>query len=125
MFMNQIKVGPARKTELEMSESNDLPRTTIVTNRDGKSLVRRVARNTFIHEAKVLDFKQFRGVQPINDITQIYQWTKVLGSGSYGQVHEAVNLKAKVSCAVKIISKKRVYKSKVTSNLVKKELEVL
>ena len=51
-------------------------------------------RKTVIHEAKVLDFKQFRGVQAVDDIHKYYKWVKVLGAGSFGVVHEAVNAKA-------------------------------
>ena len=64
--------------------------------------------STFIHEAKLLDYQSFRGIQPIEDISSMYQWTKVLGVGASGEVHEALNLKANVRCAMKIMKKRKV-----------------
>ena len=78
-----------------------------------------------IHEAKILNFAKFRGIQSVSNISQLYKWTKLLGAGSFGQVHEALNLKANVSCAMKIMSKRKVCKDRLTKNLVKKELSVL
>lgn len=57
VFKKQIKVGPARDTEL-LNGTDELPRTTVITNRDGKSLVRTLAQTTdIIPEAKMLDFR--------------------------------------------------------------------
>ena len=59
--------------------------------------------NVIIHEAKVLDFRHFRGVHKIVNIADYYTWTRLLGSGSFGSVHEAISVKSNVSCAVKIM----------------------
>ena len=63
---------------------------------------------TFIHEAKLLDYQSFRGIQPIDDISSVYQWTKRLGVGTSSEVYEALNLKANVRCAMKIMEKRKV-----------------
>ena len=49
----------------------------------------------------------------------------MLGAGSFGEVHKAINLKANIECAVKVMKKKKIYGRKALANQVKKELGVL
>ena len=49
----------------------------------------------------------------------------MLGAGSFGQVHEAVNIKANVTCAVKTMKKSKVLRNRVLAAQVKTELAVL
>ena len=44
----------------------------------------------------------------IDDIGKYYKWTGVLGGGSFGEVHKALNLKSDVECAIKIHRKNRI-----------------
>ena len=37
------------------------------------------------------NFKNFRGFHTVQDINEIYELKKLIGSGSYGSVYEAVN----------------------------------
>ena len=84
-----------------------------------------VNRQTKIYDPKTLDFRHFRGVQRITNFSNIYKWTRLLGAGSFGEVHEAINLKANILCAVKVMKKKKIYGRKALADQVKKELGVL
>ena len=74
---------------------------------------------------KLLDFCRFRGVQNVDNIDKFYQWKRVLGAGSFGQVHEAKNLKANFNCAVKILQKRKVCRNQTDKMLVRNELSAL
>ena len=75
-----------------------------------------VDRKTKIHGPKTLDFRHFRGVQRITNFQNNYKWIRLLGAGSFGEVHEAVNLKANILCAVKVMKKKKVYGRKALAD---------
>lgn len=93
---------------------------------NGKTLVRAsVIRSTILHEAKHLDFRHFRGVHKVTNFYELYDIKKRLGAGAFGEVYEALNIKANVTCAVKKICKKKVYGSKTLAAAVKTELAVL
>ena len=77
------------------------------------------------YDRKELNFTYFKGIKMVTNIAKMYKWTKVLGSGSFGQVHEAMNLNANVPCAVKIMSKKKMCKDRSNKEHVKKELAML
>ena len=49
----------------------------------------------------------------------------IIGAGAFGEVFEAVNLKANVTCAVKRICKKRLHGSKTLTEAAKREISVL
>ena len=51
------------------------------------------------------NFKNFRGFHTVQDIKEIYELKKLIGSGSYGSVYEAVNKQTNEPCAVKMIVK--------------------
>ena len=40
----------------------------------------------------------------------------MLGAGSFGEVHEAINLKANILCAVKVMKKKKIYGRKALAD---------
>ena len=55
-----------------------------------------------------VDLRYARGVNRIDDIEKYYRWTGVLGGGSFGEVHKALNLKSDVECAIKVYQKHKI-----------------
>ena len=78
-----------------------------------------------MHEAKLLDFRHFRGVQTVENFFQFYKWSRLLGAGAFGEVHEAENLKSGMICAVKVMNKRKAFKTRKLLDQVKQELQVL
>ena len=69
-----------------------------------------------------------RGVNRIDDIGKYYRWTGVLGGGSFGEVHKALNLKSDVECAIKIYHKNKIERntnSELMTQLLRDELAFL
>ena len=104
-----------------------MSRTIVKRGSDGKALLRTMtpARATIIHEAKMIDFRRFRGVRTVTSFEQFYEKTKILGAGNFGHVYEARNLKADVVCAVKIMQKRKVCSDAAGREFIKKELACL
>ena len=50
--------------------------------------------------------KNFRSFEKIKNIRSLYEFKKQLGSGSYGTVYEAINIKSGESRAIKVIQKR-------------------
>ena len=73
----------------------------------------------------MLDFQRFKGANEIQNIADWYAWLRVIGAGSFGQVHEAINVKADFRCAVKILNKKKVCRTRNDREHVQNELAVL
>lgn len=59
---------------------------------------------------RIITFKDFKGLQKIEDITQYYTFGDTLGTGSFGTVKRARHIKANIDCAVKIIKKREIQK---------------
>lgn len=57
---------------------------------------------------RVISFKDFKGFKQVKDIHEHYQFFRILGKGSFGEVLCASHIKAKVECAVKVIRKKSI-----------------
>ena len=43
----------------------------------------------------------------VDDITELYTWGKFLGKGSFGTVHEALHIRGKIRCAIKVVNKEK------------------
>ena len=65
-----------------------------------------------IHEAKYLEFRHHRGLKKVENFDELYTWKKHLGAGAFGEVHEALNTKVNVLCAVKKMKKSKIVGSK-------------
>ena len=57
---------------------------------------------------KLLAFKDFKGCKKVDDIHKHYEFFKILGKGSFGEVFLSKHIKANVQCAVKVIKKKNI-----------------
>lgn len=44
----------------------------------------------------------------MSNFDKFYSLTELIGVGDFGQVHEAINLKANIKCAVKVMQKIKV-----------------
>ena len=63
---------------------------------------------------RAVNFKQFKGLHKVKDITDVYDSIEILGTGNFGIVIKATHIKANAPCAVKrirkdLVQKKRVY----------------
>jgi serine/threonine protein kinase len=74
---------------------------------------------------RILSFKDFKGFKKVHDISDYYQFGETLGSGSFGEVVRAVHRKAEVSCAIKIIKKRKIEEHQILIDLMHNELLVL
>ena len=75
-----------------------------------------------------MDFRSARRLRVTNDVNEDYAFsTKQLGSGNFGQVHEAMHTRTEVECAVKIIDKVKLKKRNDDRyfELLKSEIDVL
>ena len=72
-----------------------------------------------------LNFRQFRSMKKVEDIQELYQFRKKIGEGAFGEVYEAVHIKAELPCAVKVIKKTKLRESKIHEKLMIQELEAL
>ena len=62
----------------------------------------------------------------MEDVRQNYKWIKELGRGTYGVVHEVVNIKANERCAIKVMNKEKLNNRQDDDcNFVKQELQAL
>ena len=78
-----------------------------------------------IHEAKYLEFRHHRGLKRVVNFDELYTWKKRLGAGAFGEVHEALNTKVNLLCAVKKMKKSKIIGNKSLTEAVKRELSVL
>ncbi len=74
---------------------------------------------------QLLSFKDFKGIKRVEDIHLHYRFIKILGKGSFGEVLLALNLRADVPCAVKVIKKSKIEKHDILVKLMHNELKVL
>lgn len=64
-------------------------------------------------------------MKKVEDIQELYQFRKKIGEGAFGEVYEAVHIKAELPCAVKVIKKTKLRESKIHEKLMIQELEAL
>ena len=98
-FIKPIKVcSPRQEHQItipiqaeEGGEAEQQPRLTLTRIKrgsNGKALMRTMnmtpARQTIIHEAKMIDFRRFRGVRTVTNFEQFYEKTRILGAGNFG-----------------------------------------
>ena len=74
---------------------------------------------------KLLQFRLFKTLKTATDVSTKYKIGRVLGKGSFGEVREAYNIKTKVTCAIKTVSKAHIGQHQVLVDLMEQELDVL
>ena len=67
----------------------------------------------------------FKSLKSTTDISAKYKVGRILGKGSFGEVHECLNTQTNVKCAIKIVKKEYIGKHQVLVDLMEQELEVL
>ena len=72
-----------------------------------------------------MNFKDFKGMKYIQNISDKYELGEILGQGQFGIVKLCKHKQAKVTLAMKIISKEMVKSSKINQKLMKSELQIL
>ena len=53
-------------------------------------------------------FRSVEGLRQISKLEQYYKIEQVIGQGSFGTVHRAVQINSGKTCAIKVISKHRI-----------------
>lgn len=72
-----------------------------------------------------MQFQQFKGFKPIQNILNRYKLEQKIGQGSFGTVFKAHLLNPKIDCAIKVIHKQLVNKNPMLKNLVHNEMQIL
>ena len=66
-----------------------------------------------------MSYKNVKGYSRIEDIHTKYKWKKKLGEGSFGQVFQAMHIKAQTPVAIKQINKKTLEAHQIYKQLMK------
>lgn len=66
-----------------------------------------------------MSYKNVKGFSRIEDIHTKYKWQKKLGEGSFGQVFQAMHIKALTPVAIKQINKKTLEAHQIYKQLMK------
>ena len=81
--------------------------------------------DSYFEQKKLLQFRMFKSLKSTTEISSKYKVGRELGSGAFGKVHECLNTQTGVTCAIKIVNKKKISKHPVLIQLMEQELEVL
>ena len=68
------------------------------------------------------DYKSIKSLVKTDDIKALYQIGKSIGEGSYGEVREVVHLKLNIKCAMKIITKQKIFSTAYSNRNLEREL---
>ncbi len=105
----KIDMYTTENTEMTQQEDEFVPGQT-----------REKRETTYIQKA--LSYKNVKGFSKIEDIHTKYKWQKKLGEGSFGQVFQAMHIKAQTPVAIKQINKQSLEAEKIYKQLMKQEL---
>lgn len=72
-----------------------------------------------------LRYKDLKMLRKVVNIKDEYSLGQVIGTGTYGVVVEAVHLKFKLKCAIKIMTKEKLFKHQSRIENLENELRVL
>lgn len=74
---------------------------------------------------KVLQYKVFKSLKKIKNISARYEIGKMLGKGSFGEVLTCKNKLSGQECAIKIVKKEKIFAHQVLIDLMESELDIL
>lgn len=72
-----------------------------------------------------LSFKDYKGFKTVDEIKELYEFKKELGSGSFATVYHAINKLTEREVAIKVLKKSLMQKHPVYEELLRQELYVL